>query len=104
MSLSVHCPICDELLAPSNAGRATHMRRVHGVIIVPDKFIPMDPMRKAAIVARVEHNLGAAIIAPDIKKHCEDCGPTYNQGFTRGDGAFLCEYCLGLRASSGFKS
>lgn len=103
MSLTIRCPICDELLAPSNAGRITHMKRVHGVTITADRLVPMDPLTKAAIVARVEDRLGAAIIAPDTRQHCDDCGPTHNKGFTRGDGAFLCEYCLGIRVSGGFK-
>jgi len=101
MSLTIRCPICDELLAPSHAGRNAHMKRVHGVSIVPDKLVPIDPMRKAAIVARVEDRLGAAIISPDERRHCTDCGPTSAEGYTRHDGAFLCAECLGLRASGG---
>ena len=103
MSLVIRCPICDELLAPSASGRTAHLARRHGVRVVPDRLIPMDPMHKAAIVARVEDRLGAAIIAPDARRHCEDCGPTSAEGYTRHDGAFLCAECLGLRASGGFK-
>lgn len=98
MSLYVRCPICDNTLAPSNNGRREHMRRVHGVSIVPDKLLPMDPMRRAAIVARVESRLGAAIISPDIRRHCIDCGPTDREGYTRHDGVFLCGGCLGVRS------
>jgi hypothetical protein len=100
MSLAIHCPICSELLAPSIAGRREHLKRRHGVRITADKLVPMDPIRKAAIIQRVERRLGAAIVYPDRVNICDDCGPTQVEGFTRGDGAFLCEVCLGVRARS----
>ena len=98
MSLTIRCPVCSELLAPSHAGRSAHMKRVHGVSTVPDRLVPMDPLKRAAIVARVESRLGPAIISPDTRRHCVDCGPTSAEGYTRNDGAFLCAECLGARS------
>jgi hypothetical protein len=100
MSLAIRCPVCSELLAPSIAGRREHMKRWHGVRITADKLVPMDPIHKAAIIRRVEDRLGSAIVYPDKRRNCEDCGPTQAEGFTRDDGAFLCEVCLGVRARS----
>ena len=100
MSLTIRCPVCDELLAPSHAGRNAHMKRVHGVSIVPDRLVPMDPMQKAAIMARVEDRLGAAIIAPSPARRCNECGSTTSEGYWFMDGTGICEPCVKVRSQS----
>jgi hypothetical protein len=93
MSLNIRCPVCDELLAASYEGRHAHMLKHHGIRLKPDRFIPMDAMKKAAIVYRVEERLGQRIIKPSPIRRCNKCGPTKQEGYWLIDGSGICEPC-----------
>lgn len=117
MSPVTACELCGELLAPSLAGRANHMKKMHGVVS-QGGYRPMDPQVKESAIKKVEGRLEAFLIKTDEVvasvpvKHlpalfpthtkmftCNDCGPTDSEGVTRYDGCFLCFACLEKRAS-----